>query len=241
MGVMLAVLLPPSEGKAAGGDGPGWDPASGRFGDLAYRRRRVAKALRVAKGGDEKMLGAGGGLLGRARSANRSLIGAPTMPAWERFTGVVWEHLAATDLDAAALERASEAVVVVSAVAGLSAWDDPLPDFRLKLSASITPLGPLASFWREPLSKALNARLDGRTVVDLLPNEHRAAWRADPARYRLVRPYLITSEGKPGGHAAKAAKGLLARALLMSTDVDRTLASFDPAPLRLEVDEIRPG
>lgn len=241
MGVMLAVLLPPSEGKTAGGDGPGWDPASGRFGDLAYRRRRVAKALRVAKGGDEKMLGAGGGLLGRARSANRSLIGGPTMPAWQRFSGVVWEHLAPTDLDAAALERASEAVVVVSAVAGLSAWADPLPDFRLKLSASIRPLGPLASFWREPLSKALNAHLDGRTVVDLLPNEHRAPWRADPSRYRLVRPQLITSDGKPGGHAAKAVKGLLARALLMSTDVDRTLGSFDPAPLRLEVDEIRPG
>lgn len=230
---MLMILLPPSEGKVPGGADPGWEPASGRFAQLASRRLRVANALKRARGGNERMLGAHGDLLARARGANRALVGAPTWPAWTRFSGVVWEHLDPSDLGARARARARDGVVVVSALAGLSAWDDPVPDFRLKLSASLPPMNGLAAFWREPLSSVLNEHLAGHIVVDLLPAEHRGAWVPNPSRYELVRPVLATPDGKPAGHAAKAAKGLLARALLRSGDVERTLTTFDPGELVL--------
>jgi cytoplasmic iron level regulating protein YaaA (DUF328/UPF0246 family) len=232
---VLVLLLPPSEGKVAGGDGPAWAADAGVFGGLAAQRTRVANALRRHRGGTGRMLGATGSLLRAARAANLALVGAPTLPAWQRFSGVVWEHLGPTTLGAAARRRARAGVVVVNAVTGLAAWDDPVPDFRLKLSASVPPVGNLASFWRAPLSRALHDRLVGHTVVDLLPNEHRAAWTADPEgdTYRLVRPGLATPDGKPAGHAGKAAKGRLARALLEAPDVERTLASFDAGDLLL--------
>ena len=91
------------------------------------------------------------------------------------------------------------------------------------------PVGNLAAFWRPVLSSVLDDHLAGHTVVDLLPNEHRAAWTPDPARYELVRPALVHRDGRPAGHGGKAAKGLLARALLTSGDVEATLAAFDPA------------
>jgi cytoplasmic iron level regulating protein YaaA (DUF328/UPF0246 family) len=231
---MLFVLLPPSEGKVAGGDGPAWTVDAGEFGSLAPTRTRMVNALKRHRGGAAKMLGASGPLLARAREANRTLIGAPTLPAWRRFSGVVWEHLDPPTLGAGARRRAQQGVVVVSAVTGLSAWDDPVPDFRLKLSASVPPVGNVATFWRVPLSETLNDRLAGHTVVDLLPNEHRAAWIPEPDRYRLVRPSLNTPDGKPAGHAGKAAKGGLARALLHGGDFDRVLADFDPGDLLLE-------
>ena len=78
------------------------------------------------------------------------------------------------------------------------------------------------------MSALLDEQLAGRTVVDLLPNEHRAAWTPSPARYDLIRPELSTPDGKPAGHGGKAAKGLLARALLEDDDVERVLATFDP-------------
>ena len=54
----VALLLPPSEGKAPGGGEPGWDPASGRFGaELERPRRSIARALSRAKGGDARLLG----------------------------------------------------------------------------------------------------------------------------------------------------------------------------------------
>ena len=233
---MLVVLLPPSEGKVPGGSGPAWQPASGEFAPLAPQRLRIANVVRRARGGTKKTLGASGELLARAKEANRTLVGSPTLPAWQRFSGVVWEGLGPEDLPATARRAAAGGVIVVSAVLGLSAWNDPVPDFRLKLSASVPPLGGLAAYWREPLSRVLNDRLAGHTVVDLLPNEHRAAWVPDPTRYELVRPVLATPDGKPAGHAGKATKGRLARALLQSGDVERTLASFDPGDLVLTAD-----
>ncbi len=227
---MLVVLLPPSEGKASGGAGGGWTTDSGRFGAaLAVPRTRVANALRRARGGTAKQLGATGDLLRSAKVANLAVVGAPTMPAHERFTGVVWDHLGPRTLTAAALQRAEAGVLVVSALTGLTAWDDPVPDFRLKLSASVPPVRNLATFWRPTLSATLNDQLAGHIVVDLLPNEHRAAWVPEPERYELVRPLLLTHGGRPAGHGGKAAKGLLARALLTSGDVIATLATFDPA------------
>lgn len=232
---MLVVLLPPSEGKAPGGGDPEWDPASGRFATLAPRRLRVANALERARGGNARILGASGGLLASARASNRALLGAPTLPAWQRFNGVVWDHIGITDLSPRAITRARDGVIVVSALTGLSAWDDPVPDFRLKLSASCPPMGRLATFWRDALSAELNDHLHGHTVVDLLPNEHRGAWVPNPTRYELVRPTLATADGKPAGHAGKATKGKLARALLESSNVEAVLGSFDPGELVLTV------
>jgi hypothetical protein len=231
---VLVILLPPSEGKVGGGDGPAWTVDAGAFGALAHERTRVANALRRHRGGTAKMLGARGDLLRSARDANRALVGAPTLPAWRRFSGVVWEHLDPSSLGARARSRAQRGVVVVNAVTGLAAWDDPVPDFRLKLSASVPPAGNLATFWRASLSRVLDERLAGHTVVDLLPNEHRAAWLPDPDAYRLVRPTLVTPDGKPVGHGGKAAKGRLARALLDAGDVDRALDAFDPGDLLLD-------
>ena len=227
---MLVLLLPPSEGKATGGDGPGWTIEDGRFGPaLARHRTRVANALKRAKGGTAKQLGAKGELLGAAKAANLGVVGAATLPAHERFTGVVWGHLGPSTLPSDARRRAEAGVLVLSALTGITAWTDPVPDFRLKLSASLPPIGNLAAFWRPALSTVLNDRLAGHTVVDLLANEHRAAWVPEPDRYDLRRPALTFPDGRPAGHGGKAAKGLLARSLLTSDDVEATLTGFDPA------------
>lgn len=236
---MLAVLLPPSEGKAPGGDGPPWDPAAGTFGErLARPRARVAQALRGARGGDERLLGVKGDALDRARAANRAAVGAPTLPAWQRYTGVVWDHLDVAGLDRRARARADASVVVVSGLAGLVGLDDPIPDHRLKLSVRLGPIGRVDAYWRPSLSATLNDHLAGRTVVDLLPNEHRAAWLPDPNRYRLLRVRFVEAGGAVGGHTAKAAKGLLARALVSSSDPDAVLAGWRHDAFHLEVDEV---
>jgi len=227
---VLVILLPPSEGKAPGGSGPAWTVEEGAYGPaLAMGRTRVANALKRAKGGTAKQLGAKGDLLTAAKAANLEAVGGLTLPAHERFTGVVWGHLDPPSLPAAARRRAEDGVLVISALTGLTAWADPVPDFRLKLSASVPPVGNVAAFWRPRLSPVLNDHLAGHTVVDLLPNEHRAAWIPEPDRYDLLRPVLLHRDGKPAGHGGKAAKGLLARALLVSGDVEATLATFDPA------------
>ena len=209
------MLLPPSEGKAPGGVRPRWRPGSGRFGRrLGRTRTEVAEALAGIGGGDARLLGVSGAHLERAQTANAGVVGAPTLPAFERFTGVVWEHLDVAGLGTAARRRAAERIVVVNALAGASALDDPLPDFRLKLSASLPGLGRLATYWRDVLTATLNEAFAGSLVVDLLPAEHAAAWEPDPSRFEFAGVDLVDDAGRRVGHAAKAAKGLLARALV---------------------------
>lgn len=212
----LLLLLPPSEGKAEGGRTPTWKPGSGVFGRrLGARRVEILEALTAAGGGDAKLLGVSGAHLDRARRANLSLRGAATLPASARYTGVVWDHLSPTTLSKRGLARASESVVVVSGLLGLAGFDDPLPDYRLKMGASLAPLGRLSTWWRDDLSAALNARARSCHVIDLLPGEHRAAWHPTPDDFASLSVVsFVEKSGKVAGHDAKAAKGLLARHLL---------------------------
>lgn len=224
----VVVLLPPSEGKAPGGGRPPWRAGSGRFGRrLGRTRAAVAEALADAGGGDGRLLGVSGDHLARAQAANVAVVGAPTLPAAERFTGVVWEHLDLDGLSAAERRRATERIVVINALAGASALDDPLPDFRLKLSVSLDGIGKLATLWRGVLSEVLNDAFAGHLVVDLLPAEHAAAWEPDTSRFDHVPVDLVDGDGRRVGHAAKAAKGALARQLVTARGAAAAAALLD--------------
>ncbi len=208
----VIVLLPPSEGKAAGGRGT-WSFADGAFGDLAGRRREVAEAVVAELDDRKRVFGTDGPLADRAVEAAWALAAgaAPSLPAWRRFTGVVWEHLDPATLPPVARRR----IVVPSAQLGLSRGDDSVPDFRLKFSVSLGGLGRLDRWWRKELTEAL-ARTRG-PIVDLLPNEHAAALDLEVlGRRRVVRVHFVTADGSgAAGHAAKAVKGLLARRILL--------------------------
>lgn len=225
----LAILLPPSEGKAEGGKAPVWRVGAGAFGKaLGSRRSEVVAALVKAKGGDAKLLGVNGKHLARAQESNRTLVGARTLPAHARYTGVVWEHLAPSTLSANTLTRAADSIVVVSGLLGLVGFSDAVPDYRLKMGASLAPLGKLATWWRPALSDALNEWAEARFVIDLLPGEHRAAWiPSDDDFAGLVSVSFVEKSGKVAGHDAKAAKGMLARHLLESSgDVEKALKAW---------------
>jgi len=212
-------LLPPSEGKAAGGRPPRADAKPGPFdGALAGARDVVRLALcdalkRAKDPQAEKLLGVRGDNLVRARAATDAYVrgDAPLLPAWQRYTGVVWDHLGPL--------RAPEAkrVLVPSALYGLTAAADPIADYRLKLSVVLPGPGNLARFWKEPVTGALVAHAKRRTVVDLLPAEHAAAvdWAVLDAAVPVVRVRFRSAGGdRAVGHDAKAVKGEVARCIL---------------------------
>lgn len=241
------ILIPPSEGKAPGGSRTRWKPNSGLFGSsLAESRRSIARALIDYDGGSSELLGVSGPHLTRSRDANRSLIGAPTMPAWQRYTGVVWEHLDAKSLSTTSMRRAEASVVVLSAVLGLVGFTDPIPDYKLKMSASLDlPNGSrnsdthclqkLSTFWKPLLSPLLDEFAKNKTVIDLLPNEHRRAWEpCDPSS--VLRVSFVDRNGRTTGHGAKAAKGLFVRHLLSSRSrLEPSIESWSHPDFRLHI------
>ncbi len=208
------LLLPPSEGKAPGGT---FRRRRGSFPQLLSKRAAVAEALADAcadVGQASKLLGARGDLLDRALEALTDLVEgtAPTMPAWRRYTGTVWQHLDPATLP----DEARARLLVPSALMGITTGTDPVPDHRLRFSASLPGIGRLDRWWRNELTDALIDHLAGGLVVDLLPNEHAAAldWTRLAAAVPVVRVQFVSADGaRAAGHAAKAAKGRFARAI----------------------------
>ena len=236
----MIILLPPSEGKAAHGRrGTTWDPATGPTGRaLGEMRGQVSAALGKARGGDQKLLGVGGDALARARAANQAVIGAPTLPAWQRYTGVVWDHLDLSSLTAPARKAALASILVPSGLLGVVRADEQVPDYKLKMGASIAPLGKLGRFWSAAVTAEIARLARGRVIVDLLPKEHAAAVNWDLLPDVIHVDLVARSGGAVGGHNAKATKGLLARHLIDGADgstVGRTVAAFRHGDYKAQV------
>jgi len=213
------ILIPPSEGKAPGGDGPAWAPATMAV-DLDDRRQRVMAALRTAMRRNaverHRMLGVKGDALAAATEANRNVATSPTMPAAERFTGVLYDALDLSGLPTAARRRADTSVLVLSAVFGLVVPSDPIPDHKLKMSVSLGALRKLSTWWRDPVSAAIAERARGRRVWNLLPVEHSAAVRLPGVSQHTVTFLEPNQRGElvAVAHWNKLLKGALVRLLL---------------------------
>lgn len=216
----LYVLLPPSEGKASGGTrttGEGPFDAS-----LATPRRTVRRALTTtvataSAATQSRILGVRGPLLERARDATQALGSgrAPLLPAWQRYEGVVWQHLEPATLRPAQRRR----ILVPSALYGLTTADDLIADYRLTFGVRFGEVGRLDDFWRPHLTAALAGHVTRGTIVNLLPVEHDSALDhellGESCTVVTVR-FLAASGRGAAGHAAKAVKGVVARACLVA-------------------------
>lgn len=213
------ILLPPSEGKAGGGDGPPWTPGSLSI-DLDAQRKAAIRALATAMKGDEasraKLLDVKGKALAAATAANRDVGKVPTMPAIERYTGVLYDALDHRSLSAAHRRRLDASVVIFSGLWGAVMPADPIPDYKLKMGAALAPMGKLSTWWREPLSTRLTELAAGRHVWNLLPNEHAAAWLPPDNVEQWTVRFLQHRNGKLAtvSHDNKSLKGALVRFLL---------------------------
>jgi len=236
------ILLPPSEGKAAGGTGPAWSAGSMSF-DLDERREVVIDALVRAMGRfgpqRQRLLGVKGAALASATEANLSIRTAPTLPAIERYTGVLFDALDHRSLPPAQRRRLNAGVCIVSGLWGLVTPADPIPDYKLKMGATLPRLGKLSTWWRDDLSIELTARAHGRVVWNLLPAEHDAAWRPPAGvSQRSVRFLDRRADGElvAVSHWNKFLKGGLVRFLLANPHAGpEDLAAWDhPSGYRLD-------
>lgn len=215
------VLLPPSRGVRDGGDpSVTWSDTSLAQGDAGTARRRVIAAARRLRGDDLVRAIGGAAAQAAARRMLAEIHRAPTMPAVERYAGVVYDHLDVATLPAVARRRAHDHVLVPSALFGPVLGGDPVPAYRLLMLARLPePVGRLASFWRPHVAGRLDAVLaDGATVVDLLSSEYGAAVPASAKRGRRWVTVDIVGRGgtRVPGTIGKQRKGALARCLLQA-------------------------
>jgi len=212
----VLVLLPPSEGKAAGGTGRPLDLGALSFPGLTAVRERLVGALeRLARDdpdGLRKALGVSGAHSQELR-ADAELRTSPTLPALSRYTGVLYDALDADSLRGSARRRATGSLVVASALFGLLRAGDPVPAYRLSAGTSLPGLGGLAPLWRPVLEPVLAG--ERGLVVDLRSGAYAALARVPGA----VAVRVLRDQGGRRtvvSHDNKHTKGRLARALCES-------------------------
>jgi cytoplasmic iron level regulating protein YaaA (DUF328/UPF0246 family) len=218
----VLILLPPSEGKAPGGDGPPVDLDSLSWPELTATRLRVAKSLVTSCQGNpvraRERLGLSAAL-DDDRAANAELWTSPTRPAGERYCGVLHDALGYPTLSSAARQRADAAVVVLSGLWGATRPVDLLPAYRVGIASQLPRIGPLPTLWRAPLHRALDAVVAGEGAVDLRSSGYSLMYR--PSAEAAARMTEVRVTGPDGQRAAasyqsKVAKGRLVRAMLSS-------------------------
>jgi uncharacterized protein len=187
---------------------------------LAYptlnpRRRALVRGVRsLAK--DPEAAAAALGLGPKLRSEidrNRAVTVSATMPAIDRYTGVLYDALDASSLDGESREFAGSHVVIHSALFGLVGALDPIPAYRLSHNSKVPGL-PLKKHWSDSVTSVLG--IVTGPVLDFR-SEAYVALGPVPAGVESVFLRVVTkdADGKKRAlnHFNKASKGALARAL----------------------------
>lgn len=213
----MLVLLPPSETKRPGGTGVPFDLAALTFPSLAPQRDAVIDAL-VALSTDEETAARVLKLSPKRRHEiddNAALRGAPTLPAIDRYTGVLFDALDAARLDAEARAWLGAHVAIHSAPFGPVGALDGIPAYRLAASTSLPGLPALRRVWGAAVTTALREAAPD-FVLDLR-SEAYAALGPIPEGVESAYVRVVTGGGdgpvRALNHFNKRTKGELVRAL----------------------------
>ena len=238
----MLILLPPSETKRDGGTAAPLDYSSLAHPKLSSTRRALVRRVSaLARTPDEMMRRLKlGPKLAFEVDRNRQLAKAPTMPAMDRYTGVLYEALDAPALSSAAREFAREHVRIHSALFGLLGAGDAIPAYRLSHDSRLEAPGVKAT-WAAAVSKEL-ATHAGELILDLRSEAYvhlgPVPSAAAPNSY-FIRVVTAGPDGsmRALNHFNKKGKGELVRALVEHgedfTDVDALILWGTSAGIRL--------
>ncbi len=211
----MIVLLPPSETKRAGGDGPPLRlDALGYPALTAVREELVDELIELSadRPASRRALG-----ISEKQDAeidrNSELWTAPTLPAIDRYTGVLYDALEVGSLKGASAQRARARLAVGSALFGLLRAGDEIPAYRLSAGSKLPGGLTLAARWKPVLEPVLAKIAATELVVDLRSGAYAALGRIPGAVEVDVLSERPDGKRTVVSHFNKAHKGRLARAL----------------------------
>lgn len=211
----MIILLPPSETKVDGGENPAVDIDALRFSDLGPIRSgllRDVSTLAADESASLKALKLSERQVGEVHR-NRTLGSSPTLPAIDRYTGVLYDALDSRSLSEPARQFAASHLVIHSALFGPVGALDGIPAYRLSHNSRV-PGVSLKKLWsaavRDQIGSSglvLDFRSEGYVGLGPIP-EH--------ANSLFLR---VVAEDPSGArralnHFNKKYKGLLTRAIL---------------------------
>ena len=234
----FSILLAPSEGKAIGGNPFAPDMFDYRtsntfnyFKVLNPERRALIDALHaVVRNGEtdlEQLFGVKNETLEASVEANLNIYTAPLMSALDRYNpGIMYQAMDFQGLPTGAQRRLLEEGIIFSGMFGLLRPDDLIPDYRLKMDATLPGIGKISKYWKEMVSRELNDTLTDRFVWNLLPKVHEEVWNNEETYEAMVRVQFmrkVRGELKAVTHDVKPLRGKLVNFIVQETLEDLEL------------------
>lgn len=226
----MLVLLPPSETKREGGEGPAIDLDALALSVLTPQRSVVIDAL-VALSADPVAAARVLKLSARQRgdiAHNAVLRSAATMPAVDRYTGVLYDAMDAAVLPAAARRWLGAHTMIHSAPFGPVGALDGIPSYRLAAGASLPGIVPLRRVWADAVSSALEGAAPS-FVLDMRSEAYVALGPVPagiPSAYVRVVTEAEGSAVRALNHFNKHAKGAFVRTLAEGRPAAQTPAGL---------------
>lgn len=217
---MNIVLLPPSESKLSAESGPKLNLGSLAFPELTDKRNKVlAELIKLSSGRQTKALA----VLDISKKQdfelvrNQNLLSEPTAPAWQIYSGVLFEALDPHSLTTVQRAKLCELTFVQSALFGLVSLNDEIPAYRLSGDSVLPKIGSLSRFWAASCSQVLEQGND--LIIDLRSGIY-CKLGPVPETVPVVVPKIMQrmKSGPPKvvSHHNKATKGRILRALAQS-------------------------
>jgi len=228
----MLFLIPPSETKAIGGGSIKITQTHLTFGGLDLTRDQVLDAYIKA-------------------TSDTDIKSAQTMPAIQRYTGTLYSAIhgrglkgtptANNELTENELARARTMVLIQSALFGVIAATDLIPNYKISPSKLICGIN-LKRIWPEPHNKFAWARLASGPVIDLRSKAYaELAPLPENIDAYSVTVFVERADGtrEQLNHFNKKAKGQLVRAALTSSKEPQSIGHLKAAAkkmgLKLEV------
>lgn len=178
----MLILLPPSEGKTAPTSGEPCDLGSLSFAQHLHDARRA-----------------------QWRAQPPAIRRAPTAPAHEVYSGVLYAALGYANLPVAARRRADSSIVIISALFGALRLTDSIPSYKAQMSNAV---------WRAPVTAALSERAGRGLVVDCRSSTYSGVFTPAPESTVALRVFKQTGRARSViTHMSKHYRGLAARML----------------------------
>ena len=232
---MLVVISPAKRLDWSDTAVPGTDPA---FQEDAMRLVRTARNLGL--GDLRKLMDLSPDLARLNRDRFRSFAEDPdaqaTRPAALAFAGDTYQGLEAGSLDADEMEYAQDHLRILSGLYGLLRPLDAIQPYRLEMGSRLKTRrgGNLYDYWRDQLSKALNAQAEtigSDVLVNCASQEYFGAVDLKALQLRVVTPvFMEDKSGTPKivSFFAKKARGACARFIIQNRlQTPESLQDFD--------------
>jgi cytoplasmic iron level regulating protein YaaA (DUF328/UPF0246 family) len=224
---MTIVLLPPSESKKSPVSGPKLNLEALTFPQLAQKRDQViADLVKLSLGKQPKALAT----LGISKKQefelvrNQTLLTSKTAPAWQIYSGVLFEALDAESLTAPQLKKLCKLTYVQSALFGLVSFCDLIPAYRLSGDSVLPKIGSLPKFWGS-VCTALLAQ-ESELIIDLRSGTYTKLGPLPVGQTSVVPKILQRMKSGPPkivSHHNKATKGRILRELVQSKTKVKTI------------------